>query len=129
MMMGSIFRQGNGEVKKFRALGPISREDGEALAISEIANYIRYVEWLDSDGTIHPTETMVVNLVEDASTPEYDGEFDEIVDIDAIGLGLYKYWYRTVDTDGRESVDSEVVSFEVASPLTIPLPPTDISIV
>jgi len=124
----TIYRQGNGSTKTFKALGPTERANGEPLAISEIANYIRFVEWTDVNGTVQPVEQMDVLLIEDVNTPEYDGEFNEIVDIDALALGNYNYWYRTVDTGGRESVDSVITSFEVRPPFAAPNPPTSISI-
>ena len=122
------FRQGEGATKTFKALGPTTRTDGTALAISEISHYIRFVEWTDENGTVHPVEQMNVDFIEDANTPEYDGQFDEVVDIDAIGVGSYDYWYRTVDTGGRESADSERVNLVVLAPLANPSPPTSITV-
>jgi hypothetical protein len=118
----TIYRQGYGETKTMRAIGPVAREDGTALSIEEISHYARFLTF---DGG--PPLEQVVYLIEDAGTPEYDGEFDERVDIDNQTPGVYEYWYQTEDTDGRRSANSEVVSMEILAPLVAPLPPTDLS--
>ena len=94
----TTYRQGNGDTKRIRALGPTMREDGEFLAVSEISHYAQFITFNNGDKI-----ESAVNLIEDASTPEYDGEFDEIIAIDDQSPGVYEYWYRTVDTDGRVS--------------------------
>jgi hypothetical protein len=120
----ATYRIGNGETKRVRAIGPTARADGEPLAVSEISHYAQFMSY--DGGT--PVE-MAVNLVEDASTPEYDGEFDEIITIDDQQAGMYEYWYQTVDTDDRRSVDSERMPLLILPPLVAPLPPTGLMLI
>lgn len=122
------FFQGNGETTRFTALGPTQRKDGSALNISDISHFIRFFEYDDGSGPVAGTP-MDVQLVDDANTPEYDGVFDEIVDVDTVGIGIYTYWYRTVDTGGRQSAESERVSIEVLPPIAAPNPPTNVSVI
>jgi len=114
-----IYRQGNGETKRVHALGPTARADGTPLAVSEISHYIRFLSF-EGGAVLEQT----VTLVDDANTPEYDGEFDEVIDIDSQTPGMYEYWYQTVDTDGRNSVDSERIQMDILIPLVSPNPPT-----
>jgi len=118
----ATYRQGNGDTKTVKALGPTTRTDGVALAVSEISHYAQFMSFNGGD----PVE-QAVNLVEDANTPEYDGEFDEVVIIDDQTPGTYTIWYQTVDTDGRRSADSEVLTLEILAPLVAPNPPTSLS--
>jgi hypothetical protein len=120
----ATYRQGLGLVHRVHALGPTTREDGTPLSPDEVSHYIRILRYQDSD----PIE-QAVQLIEDANTPEYDGEFDEAVDIDSQEPGQYAYSYRTVDKDGRESKPSEVAFLEILPPLQPPNPPTDCSFV
>lgn len=119
------YRIGEGDTKTFTAMGPTKREDGTALSKDEIAHYIRYLRYYDQTGSQVGNElTQAVTLVEDASTPEYDGSFDEVVDIDSVaGAGVYLYEYTTMDTGGRESARSDSVELIVLPPFALPLPP------
>lgn len=110
------------ETYSFRALGPTQRVDGTPLAISEISHYIRYVNFSGTE------ESMIVNLVEDANTPEYDGTFDEVVSADAIAAGTYLFYYSTVDSDGQEGPRStDFGTLEVLPPFpALPNPPSQI---
>lgn len=120
------FRIGEGEVKVFKAMGPTQREDGTPLSPDEISHYNRYLRYYDpADGRLVGEETVMrVELIEDASTPEYDGQFDEVVYIDDVATaGVYEYDYTTVDTGARESVRSEIIRMVVLPPFALPLPP------
>ena len=116
------YRQGAGETHQFSGKAPTERApDAQGVIVpldpSEIDHYVRIVAYQDPvTGNWSPAETMDVQLV--------NGVFSEIVDIDALAPGKYAYWYRTVDTDGRESVDSDSISMEVQSPLAAPNPPS-----
>ena len=110
----TIHRQGFGEIRVISATAPTERADGTPLPISEIDRYDWYIEY--NGGTVTQSTTQLVN-----------GEFTEAVDVDTVGAGTYRLWYRTIDTDGRESVDSEVLSLEILPPLAVPNPPTNIS--
>lgn len=113
--------QGNGEVRLIKALGPTQRADGVPLAIDEISFYSQFMTFNGG-----PISEMAVNLVDDVNTAAYDGHFDEAIDIDTQEPGTYEYWYQTVDTGGRSSVDSEHVSMVILPPLVAPNPPTNI---
>ena len=115
----TTYRQGNGEVHTVKALGPTERTDGTPLSVDEIAHYIRTLSF---EGGL--TTEQVVNLVEDVNTPEYDGSFDEQINIDDQTPGIYHYTYRTVDTGGRESVESNELILEILPPLANPAAPT-----
>lgn len=118
----ATFRQGTGQTKTIKAIGPTTREDGSALAVDEISHYIRYLRFENG-----PPIEQNVQLVEDTNTPEYDGSFDEEVDIDSQTPGVYEYWYRTEDTGGRQSKNSEILTLEILVPLANPRPPTGLS--
>jgi hypothetical protein len=117
------YRQGNGHTKTISALGPTEREDGTPLGVHEIKHYLRFIKF-DNGQPI----SQAVQLIEDANTPEYDGSFDETIEIDDHTPGIYEYWYRTVDTDGRESLDSDILTLEILIPLVPPNPPTNLII-
>jgi len=117
------YRQGTGATKTITALGPVARTDGTPLAPSEISHYLQFISFNGTPGVPH-----AVNLVEDAATPEYDGAFDEVIDIDSQSAGVYTYWYRTVDVNGLESPDSPTLVLEILPPLAKPLPPTGLSV-
>ena len=112
------YRQGEGQLHQFTGTAPTTRTDGTPLAPGEIDHYVRFAAYRQPDGTWLAPEEMDVQLV--------DGAFDEIVDIDALAVGYYEYYYQTVDTGGRHSVDSASVGFDVLAPLANPNPPTDI---
>lgn len=121
----ATIRQGQSpsEEYRFRALGPTTRVDGTPLPISEISHYVRYV-------TVNGVEeSMDVALIEDASTPEYDGEFDEAVSADALAAGDYVFTYATVDSDGREGPRSpQGGTLTVLPPFpALPNPPSGIA--
>lgn len=118
--MAETFYQGLGKTKRIGALGPTTRTDGTILLVSEIAHYLRFIAY--NGGPPSPPQT--VQLIEDAATSAYDGEFDEDIDIDSQAAGTYTYWYRTVDTQGRESPDSSKMTLEILPPLADPSPPT-----
>ena len=109
------FRQGLGKSIHFYGKAPTARTDGTPITEGEISKYVRFAIHEGS-----PVETMDVQLV--------SGEFSEVLDVDAVGVGIYTYWYHTVDSEGRESGDSDKVSFEVAGPLAQPNPPSGIYI-
>lgn len=119
----ATYRQGYGHTKTISALGPVAREDNTPLDKSEIAHFLRYLSYEGGEPVIQP-----VTLVEDPITTGYDGSFDEVIDIDSQTPGVYQYWYRTVDTDGRQSRDSEVLTLGILPPLALPLPPTELFI-
>lgn len=111
------YRQGGGQSHQFKGTAPTERADGTPLDPSEIDHYVRLVTRQDPvTGNWSATEHMDVQLV--------DGKFSEVVDIDALTLGTYAYWYRTVDTGGQESSDSDSLQMEVLAPLAAPNPPT-----
>jgi len=123
------FRQGEGQTKRIRALGPTTRADGTPLAIDEIAHYLRHIDYMDPDGNPGAASApQVVTLIEDASTPEYDGEFDELIYIDSQAAGTYTIHYQTVDTGGRESDLSAPYTMVILPPLAIPNPPTNMAV-
>lgn len=103
------YRQGLDYVRIFKGTAPTERADGTPLDQSEISHYIRFAKY---NGNIEEMDVQLVN-----------GQFSESLAVDNVGLGVYEYWYRTVDTEGRQSVDSNVLSFEVLAPLANPLPP------
>ncbi|MBT8449111.1 MAG: hypothetical protein KJO69_05450 [Gammaproteobacteria bacterium] len=73
---------------------PIEREDGTLLPITDIQNYQVYV-----------------NGAPDITIPNTDN-IGEIV----LAPGLYDISVTTLDTDGRESAPSNVVSVQAKSP-------------
>lgn len=109
----ATLRQETGATHQFKGTAPTTRADGTPLAAGEISHYER-----DVTSPLGDTETMDVLLV--------DGEFNEVVSVDALMAGTYKYAYRTVDTDGRVSADSNTVLLEVLPPLAPPNPPVAI---
>lgn len=123
------FRQGEGQTKRIHALGPTTREDGTPLEIGEIDHYLRFITYTPPGGQEGSAVEQAVALVEDANTPEYDGEFDETLDIDSQEPGLYKIWYKTVDTGGRESRGSAIYEMNILPPLAAPNPPTELDAV
>ena len=110
----SIHRQGFGEIRTISAVAPTERADGTPLSAAEIERYDFYLQYEGGAITQLP-----VQLV--------DGVFTEGVDIDTVGAGTYSIWYRTVDTDGRESIDSAVLALDILPPLAVPNPPTGIT--
>ena len=108
----STYRQGFGHIKTVSATAPTERSDGTPLSAGEIDYYARFLTF---DGG-QPVEQAVALV---------NGAFDEQIDIDAATPGIYEYWYQTVDTDGRRSVDSERVTLEILVPLVAPSPPTN----
>ena len=117
----ATYRQGSGEVKKIKALGPVARADGVVLPISEISHYAQFISFNGGAAV-----EQAVNLIEDANTPEYDGEFDENIIIDDQVPGTYTIWYQTVDTAGRRSKDSDILTMDILAPLVAPNPPTNL---
>ncbi len=118
------YRIGDGETKVFKAVGPTTREDGTPLGVDEISHYNRYLRYDSFNGEPGLEVVQPVQLIEDVNTPEYDGEFDEVVVIDDVAAeGVYTYEYTTVDTGGRESRRSDSVELIVLPPLANPLPP------
>ena len=73
---------------------PIERADGSALPITEIQNYQVYV-----------------NGVQDITIPNTDN-LGEVT----LAPGLYDIYVTTLDSDGRESLPSNVVSVQAKSP-------------
>ena len=114
MAISYSYRQGNGEVHTFKGTAPTEREDGTPLAAGEIDHYVRYVAYQAADGN-WTQEQMDVALV--------DGSFSEPLSVDALAVGHYEVWYRTVDVNGIESKDSNSVSVDILAPLAAPLPP------
>lgn len=106
----ALIYQGENATHIFRGTAPTTRADGTDLASNEISHYIRFVEAPNGD-----VEQMDVLLV--------DGAFNEEVSADAVAVGVYTYWYRTVDTGGRQSADSITVQLDVRAPLAPPNPP------
>lgn len=117
----STYRQGNGVIKRFTATQPTARTDGAVLLPSEIDHYIRFVEF---NGVLETMDVFPIAET-DASTPQ-DIIFDEPINVDLIPPGDYTYWYRTVDVNGLESLDSPTVTMTVLAPLAPPQPPTSI---
>jgi hypothetical protein len=109
------YRQGNNDVHTFKGTAPTAREDGTPLAEGEIDHYIRLVAYQAAAGGSWKQEQMNVQLV--------DGSFSEPLDVDAVAPGHYEVWYRTVDTDGAESKDSNSIALDILAPLAAPLPP------
>lgn len=119
MALEYTYRIGEGDTKVFTAMGPTQREDGTALDKTEISHYNRYLSY---NGGAEIAQA--VTLVEDAGTPEYDGQFDEVVDIDSVAeAGDYVYSYTTVDTGDRESKRSNYITLHILAPFALPLPP------
>ena len=114
------YRQGTGEVKRIAALGPTTREDGSVLEVSEVALYLMGISYNGGD-----VLESAVNLIENASTPEYDGEFDEVLNIDDLTVGVYSITYKTVDVGGLQSRPSDPLVLEIlaAFPKAPPTPP------
>ena len=117
------YRQGNGEIKTMKATGPDTRLDGTALERAEVAHF----EFdLTFEGGLS-IAAMQGSLSDDPATPEWDGEFSELIDIDGQEPGIYTLNYRTVDTDGRISPNSDDFIMEILPPLVAPNPPTNVS--
>jgi hypothetical protein len=126
-MPTQIFRQGANETKLIKAQGPTTRTDGSVLPKEDIAGFERYLSF---DGG--PEIMMTVKFVEDDVTPEYDGYFDEVIDIDSQEPGSYAYYYKTVttpETGGLVSEPSEVMILEILPPFAAPVPPYDLQVV
>jgi len=117
------FRQGNGEVKVVSATGPEARSDGTPLGRDEVGHFEFDMEF---NGGLS-IDSMVVGLSDDPNTPEWDGQFSESIQIDDQTPGTYILRYRTVDTDGRKSVNSADYAMEILAPLVAPNPPSNIS--
>jgi hypothetical protein len=113
------YHQGEDQQHLFTGTAPTKRADGTPLAPSEIDHYNRYVLFVDAAGSRHEVEQIPVQLT--------NGVFSEAVLVDALALGEYTYWYRTVDTAGRESVDSDSLVIKVLAPLAAPNPPTGLA--
>ena len=110
----SIHRQGKGEIRVISATAPTQRADGTALPESEISHYNWYMSYENG-----PVLVQATTLV--------DGEFTDDIDVDTVGAGVYSIWYRTVDTEGNESIDSNTLTLEILLPLAAPNPPTNVS--
>jgi hypothetical protein len=110
----SIHRQGNGEIRIISAIAPTERSDGTPLSNAEISHYDWYIQYEGGTPLVQATQLV-------------DGKFTDSVDVDTVGAGTYSIWYRTVDTEGRESIDSDILSLEILAPLTAPNPPTGVS--
>ena len=108
-------RQGFGVVRTIHGTAPTSRSDGTALAAGEISHYLWFIE---KAGGV-PALAIAVNLV--------DGDFDDGFEADDVDPGEYSFRYRTVDTEGRESVDSSTLTISILRPLAAPNPPSSIS--
>ena len=118
-MADITLRQGEGAVKEFSGTGPVARADGVPLDPSEVANFLLYVSYEGG-----PLEVVsAVDLVDTTSDGVWNGSFTQPVAVDAIGAGNYAYHMTSVDTDGRESIPSNVVTLEVLPPLVAPNPP------
>ena len=111
----TTYRQGDGLIHRIKGLAPTERADGTPLPAGEISHYAQFLQF---DGQ-QPVLESAVNLV--------NGEFDEDIDIDSATPGIYEYWYQTVDSGGRHSVDSAKATLEILLPLAPPNPPTGIT--
>ena len=111
----ATYRQGTGEIKRVSGTAPTERADGTPLPANEISHYARFLTF-DGGAPIEQAVTLV------------SGEFDEDIDIDSATPGVYQYWYQTVDTGGRHSADSTIVSLEILAPFAMPNPPTGLGV-
>ena len=118
------YRQGKGETHVVHAIFPTQRIDGADFPQSELKGFIRSVSF--NGGT--PDE-LPLKYTLDESTPEFDGTFDEILDIDKMQPGTYVYSYKTVDIEDNKSDSSEPVTMVVLAPLARPNPPTGLSLI
>lgn len=117
-MLTYEYRQGRGDVKIIKAMGPVQREDGSFLSPLAVSHYLMTVKFNGGSGT-----ESAVNLVDDLDTVEYDGQFDEILVIDDHSPGTYEITYKTVDIDGLESVPSNALVITILPPFVRPNPP------
>jgi len=111
----TIHRQGFGEQRPVRATPPTDRTDGTPLALTEIAHYNFYMSF-DSGPVVLIGATQIQN-----------GEFTDVIDVDAQTPGTYALSYSTVDTDGREGPLSPPLTIEILAPLAPPSPPSGIA--
>jgi hypothetical protein len=117
----NTYRQGEGLVKTFRGTAPTYRAPDvngviKPLPPGEIAGYVMFAQH-EGDSVIENIDITLVN-----------GAFSEPLNVDLVSPGMWKYWFRTVDTIGQESINSEVLTLEVLAPLANPNPPTGIGI-
>lgn len=108
-------RQGFGTIRTISADAPTQRSDGRPLDPSEIGHYNWYMGFDGAPRTL----IGAVNLVQ--------GNFTEAIDVDSQEPGQYVLHYTTVDTEGRESVPSNILTIEIMSPLAAPNPPSSVS--
>lgn len=107
--------QGTGEQRIISATPPVARTDGATLPVEEISHYNWFMGFDGSPPELVGTTQLVNN------------EFTEAVDVDSTPVGLYELHYTTVDTEGRESVPSNVLVIEILPPIANPNPPTNVS--
>jgi len=107
-------RQGTGELRIISATAPTQRSDGTPLTPAEISHYNWSISYQGEMAVVQPTQLI-------------DGKFIDAVDVDTVAAGTYTIWYTTVDTDGRESTNSDILTLTILPPLTAPNPPTNIS--
>lgn len=113
MAITHSIRQGHGTIHTFTGTAPTTRADGTPLGLNEISHYVRTVTG--------PTGVEEMDVMLTA------GSFSEPLAVDVLMPGIYTITMRTVDTDGRQSVESEVVTMEILAPLAPPNPPTMLS--